>query len=1149
MSQHNKFAVVDFEATGLSAADRIVEIGVVLLDNNLEVEQTWDTLVQPNREVPNSFVHKLTTADLEKAPTFEGISAKFASLLDGRTVVAHNASFEERFMRQEFSRLGVLWPNYDSWIIDTAVLSENFLNKSQFQEVLAAAGIINKNPHQALSGAMATADLLKWLADNDSDLILNNKGLSICPSGLPASQPELQRANLHRTDTQKQRENVWLSQLVKNLPEATGESLKHYRALLLEVVSDKTITAEELDKLNTAAAADGIDAADIRSLHREIIRQLAIEARMDGVVTAREIKTLESIAKSLNVDAKVVDEMLEQVSESPLNEPLQLSPGDRIALTGTTEVSREEWNLRATAAGLVVGEVAKNTKVLVASDPGSRNSKAQRARELNIPIVNETKFAALLNTLIDSDTNSSFDFDFGHVDQGSKKLTKVFPWFEEVSDSLPTPGSIAQAWVKHYFSEPIHKISPFLNENSTVDIDSEGSRVVRGIQERYPNILEASAELVGDAPGVGKLKLQSVIVSVIYAAIDASEQETVESEIKQRLGSNEWGELAADIYATDDNSISAVYDDAASHNEVLESRVDLEVQDRIDAILHEKYKSISLGLGWIALQNDMVPTKDTIDLPSGLGYYLDDVDQLFENYPPIRMVFSAAGEELFKSANGDARKLAIIEKRWVGDQTLDELGEQFGITRERVRQLEKQMRDDFNQDRVIYDAVLEKIERFIGHATRLDILRDRFPDLTSQAEPFDFTFGQLFTAVGGAWIVRDGWVFSPNFESDVQRVLHGVKNEYGVAEKKTVAEKVGITENLLNEYLARELNQKVIPIGDELIVDAGSHNSRAVALLSIVDEPLTAEEIQDYLGAVNARSASNQYSNDPRIIKVSGDQWGLADWNLPEFRTIASWITELVDEEAATAAAAGEDPQGVSLDYLLSQAERLRIAENSIRAYAQADGLEIIEGQVLKSANHVKEVIGGSIEESNSVYFHDGQWHLLLTVSSDHLRGSGFGIPRGIGNYYEILIGEKIDLHSPLGDVQIGVNKLKNVAISTIRRFLEVLGSQVGDRVWLKFGDDNTFSVFPAPALRDDLSGFARLYNIMGIDIRDENIKSLLAADKNSTDPAQPESNQQNMLAPINDFLGLPSNAPRRRTVSILRHRNQEDLAEEIQSL
>ena len=40
MSQHNKFAVVDFEATGLSAADRIVEIGVVLLDNNLEVEQT-----------------------------------------------------------------------------------------------------------------------------------------------------------------------------------------------------------------------------------------------------------------------------------------------------------------------------------------------------------------------------------------------------------------------------------------------------------------------------------------------------------------------------------------------------------------------------------------------------------------------------------------------------------------------------------------------------------------------------------------------------------------------------------------------------------------------------------------------------------------------------------------------------------------------------------------------------------------------------------------------------------------------------------------------------------------------------------------------------------------------------------------------------
>src|SRR5699024_11864901 len=127
--------------------------------------------------------------------------------------------------------------------------------------------------------------------------------------------------------------------------------------------------------------------------------------------------------------------------------------------------------------------------------------------------------------------------------------------------------------------------------------------------------------------------------------------------------------------------------------------------------------------------------------------------------------------------------------------------------------------------------------------------------------------------------------------------------------------KSGISERLLNEYLIRELSQKVITIKDHLIVDAGSHNSRAVALLSIFGEPMTMEEIQSHLGTMNMRSARNQYATDPRLIKVSGDQWALASWGIPEFRTIAEWIAAQVDEEAAISAEAGEEPKGISLAF------------------------------------------------------------------------------------------------------------------------------------------------------------------------------------------------------------------------------------------
>ena len=54
MDRQHGFAVVDLETTGLSNLDRIVEIGVVLLRPDLTVEDTWETLIQPERDIPNS---------------------------------------------------------------------------------------------------------------------------------------------------------------------------------------------------------------------------------------------------------------------------------------------------------------------------------------------------------------------------------------------------------------------------------------------------------------------------------------------------------------------------------------------------------------------------------------------------------------------------------------------------------------------------------------------------------------------------------------------------------------------------------------------------------------------------------------------------------------------------------------------------------------------------------------------------------------------------------------------------------------------------------------------------------------------------------------------------------------------------------------
>ncbi|WP_143026021.1 exonuclease domain-containing protein [Leucobacter chromiiresistens] len=60
------FAVIDFETTGFvpERNDRVVEVGVVLLDETGQQEHSWTTLVNPRRDVGASHVHGISGGDL-----------------------------------------------------------------------------------------------------------------------------------------------------------------------------------------------------------------------------------------------------------------------------------------------------------------------------------------------------------------------------------------------------------------------------------------------------------------------------------------------------------------------------------------------------------------------------------------------------------------------------------------------------------------------------------------------------------------------------------------------------------------------------------------------------------------------------------------------------------------------------------------------------------------------------------------------------------------------------------------------------------------------------------------------------------------------------------------------------------------------------
>lgn len=105
--------VLDFETTGLSPAqgDRAIEIGAVRLEHG-RITGHFQELMQPGRRI-SSFIENYTgisNAMLSKARPCEAVMADFAGFLGDSPVVAHNASFDQRFLAAEFARIGQALP-------------------------------------------------------------------------------------------------------------------------------------------------------------------------------------------------------------------------------------------------------------------------------------------------------------------------------------------------------------------------------------------------------------------------------------------------------------------------------------------------------------------------------------------------------------------------------------------------------------------------------------------------------------------------------------------------------------------------------------------------------------------------------------------------------------------------------------------------------------------------------------------------------------------------------------------------------------------------------------------------------------------------------------------------------------------------------
>jgi DNA polymerase-3 subunit epsilon len=417
-------AVVDLETTGvLPSVDRVVEIGVVLLDDAGDVENEFCTLVNPGRDIGATSIHGIRASDVVGAPTFVDVAPYLAALLSGRVVVAHNALFDLRFLGREFGRAGL--PIGLSPALCTMRLA-SFFDRSMrsLPSICEALSITNEHAHAALEDARATATALCRLREMLGDEALVDAALivdfdvdgSYLQSGSISTREwtdlvaEVAGGRRPFIDpcrsvtrscaaTARRDRDSYLPTLVSALPElaAAPVTMAPYLTVLDQVLEDRLVSVSEADQLISLASELGCGYAHVQAAHRLYLDALATVALADDVVTEVERLDLDRVAVLLGLSSVDVDTALAMVrSGARVSIPRRargLSAGERIVFTGEMSRSRSVFEDAARAAGLVpMNAVSGKTDVLVCAEPDSQSGKARKARALGVRVISEAVF-------------------------------------------------------------------------------------------------------------------------------------------------------------------------------------------------------------------------------------------------------------------------------------------------------------------------------------------------------------------------------------------------------------------------------------------------------------------------------------------------------------------------------------------------------------------------------------------------------------------------------------------------------------------------------------------------------------------------------------------------------------------------------------
>ncbi|MGS2645223.1 sigma factor-like helix-turn-helix DNA-binding protein [Streptosporangium sp. G12] len=476
-------------------------------------------------------------------------------------------------------------------------------------------------------------------------------------------------------------------------------------------------------------------------------------------------------------------------------------------------------------------------------------------------------------------------------------------------------------------------------------------------------------------------------------------------------------------------------------------------------------------------------------------------------------------DEVF--ATLDERQRAIARDRLYASQraTLDDLAQRFSVTRERIRQIERDLRDHVEawlakDDAAPLIAHVSWLRGRLGSAVPADDLAAAVPWHRTELATLGIPSWRFVRTLLTGYEQVDGWLVAGGAdelrEKTRQLFTDGPRP---LDEAVTMASQLGIREDVAERWLIAVPQLRVLE--NHVVPWPRSVNDKAEAVLAVAGGPLTPEEIQERIGEdYSLVGIRNQLTADDRFLRVDRNKYGLSRWGGEQYLGIREMIVGEIERSN------GEASVNTIVTNLTG---RYDVSESSVRAYAGGPGFERTQRGWIRvaGAEQADYQPRRDVSETRRCFrSRDGRWWHRVDVNAEHLRGSGSPLPTGFAAHLGMAPGGQLTASTPSGDVVISWHN--QPTMGSIRPVLIAANASEGDHVFLTVSDGGELLTRYLPAASPALPALNRALHLIGY--------------------TAPVASEAEGIRLIGARIGLPEGCTREEVIARLRDRGDREI-------